>query len=84
MTVAGADADGVAADIDGTVLAQCSPTPTGPWTTCTQSQVASAPAVSLTADNQLTWIDAVAYVRLKWTSGTELSRAKAWLNLLDD
>ncbi|MDD2898985.1 MAG: hypothetical protein PHI31_09760 [Desulfuromonadaceae bacterium] len=85
LTVSGVNLAGTAfQNMSGTVLAQCGPSPTGPWSTCTQSQVASAPAVSLTANNQLTWSDAVTYVRLKWTSGTVATKLKAWLNLLDN
>lgn len=89
LTVSGATVESTAAavtfdNMSGTVIAQCAPSTTGPWSTCTQSQVASAPAVSLTANNQLTWSDAVAYVRLQWTAGTVKKKFKAWFNWTDN
>lgn len=70
--------------MSGTGLVQCAPSTNGPWSTCTQSQVASAPAVSLTANNQLTWSDAVAYIRFKWTASTTGQKVKAFLNWLEN
>ena len=71
-------------NMSGTLIVQCAPTASGPWATCTQSQVASAPAVSLTANNQLSWADAVSYIRLKWTASTLGTKLKAWLNWIED
>ena len=73
-------------NMSGTLIAQCGPTSSGPWSTCTQSQVASAPAVSLTTNNQLSWKDAVAYVRIKWTASANATgqKIKAWLNWNED
>jgi len=71
-------------NMSGTLITQCAPTSSGPWATCTQSQVASAPAVSLTANNQLTWADSVPYIRLKWTGSTTGQKIKAWLNWMEN
>jgi len=66
-------------NMSGTVIAQCAPTSTGPWSTCIANDYAQT-AASLTANNQFTWSDAVAYVRLKWTAATSGQKIKAWFN----
>lgn len=71
-------------NMSGTAIVQCAPSTNGPWSTCTQAQVASAPTVSLTANNQLTWSDAVSYVRFKWTASTTGQKVKAFLNWVEN
>lgn len=66
-------------NMSGTVIAQCAPTDTGPWSTCIANGYGQT-AASLTANNQFTWSDAVAYVRLKWTAATTGQKIKAWFN----
>lgn len=66
-------------NMSGTVIAQCAPTDSGPWSTCIANDYAQTD-VSLTANNQFTWSDAVAYVRLKWTAATTGQKIKAWFN----
>jgi len=84
MTVSGVTLGSNASSItyknmSGTVVAQCAPTSTGPWSTCIAGDYAQT-AASLTANNQFTWSDAVAYVRLKWTAATSGQKIKAWFN----
>ena len=70
-------------NMSGTLLVQCAPTTNGPWSTCVANDYAQT-AVSKTTNGTLTWKDAVAYVRLKWTSGTVGTKIKAWLNWNDN
>lgn len=70
-------------NMSGTIIAQCGPTSSGPWTTCNQGQSSAGADVSLTANDTMSWRDVVSYVRLKWTAGTLGTKIKAWLNLSD-
>lgn len=69
-------------NMSGTMIAQCAPTSSGPWSTCVANDYAQT-AVSRTTNGLFTWSDAVAYVRFRWTSGTVGGKLKAWLELLD-
>lgn len=66
-------------NMSGTVLIQCAPTASGPWSTCIANDYAQT-AISRTTNGIFTWSDAVAYVRLHWTAGTVGGKLKAWLN----
>jgi hypothetical protein len=67
-------------NMSGTLLAQCAPAATGPWSTCVLNNYAQT-AVSATTNGSFTWRDISSYVRFKWTSGTVGGKLKAWLNL---
>lgn len=66
-------------NMSGTLLVQCGPTASGPWSTCIANDYAQT-AVSRTTNGIFTWSDAVAYIRLNWTAGTVGTKLKAWLN----
>lgn len=66
-------------NMSGTVIAECAPTDTGPWSTCIANDYAQTD-VSRTTNGVFTWGDAVAYVRLKWTAATTGTKLKAWFN----
>ena len=66
-----------AAALSGTVLVQCGPTSSGPWSTCLNNNYAQT-AVSTTANGTLTWRDAAAYIRVSWAKTA--GRVKVWLN----
>ena len=83
LTVSGVDLAGTGfKNMSGTVVAQCGPSPTGPWSTCLANDYAQT-SISRTTNGLFTWSDAVAYVRLQWTSGTVGGKLKAWLNLIE-
>lgn len=87
MTVTGATLNSNAAsqtfkNMSGTVLIECAPTSSGPWSTCVANDYAQT-AVSRTTNGTFTWSDAIAYVRLKWTAGTVGTKMKAWLNWVE-
>lgn len=67
-------------NMSGTVIAQCAPTSTGPWSTCIANDYAQT-AVSKTTNGSFTWRDFSSYIRFQWTSGTVGGKLKAWLNL---
>lgn len=66
-------------NMSGTVIAECAPSSSGPWTAAVANDYAQT-AVSRTTNGIFTWTDAAAYVRLKWTSGTKGGKLKAWFN----
>lgn len=68
-------------NMSGTLVAECGPTSSGPWTTCKQAQSSGGADVSITSNGHITWRDVVSYIRLKWTGGTVGTKLKAWLNL---
>lgn len=70
-------------NMSGTALVQCAPTSSGPWSTCVANDYAQT-AVSKTTNGTMTWSDAVAYIRLQWTSSTVGTKLKAYLNWLDN
>lgn len=70
-------------NMSGTAIVQCAPTSSGPWSTCIANDYAQT-AVSLTANNQITWSDAVAYIRFKWTAATTGTKLKAFLNWIEN
>lgn len=70
-------------NMSGTVLVQCGPTSSGPWSTCIANDYAQT-AVSRTTNGIFTWADAAAYIRLQWTGGTLGTKLKAWLNWLEE
>lgn len=78
QTLASNNAVPVYKNMSGTVVAQCGPTSSGPWVTCTDRSYAQT-AASVTTNTTFTWDDAATYVRLKWTSGTVGGKLKAWL-----
>jgi len=69
-------------NMSGTVLAQCGPTSSGPWSTCVANDYAQT-AVSRTTNGTFTWSDAAAYVRLYWTGGIVGGKLKAWFNWIE-
>jgi len=69
-------------NMSGTVIAQCAPTSSGPWSTCVANDYAQT-AVSRTTNGLFTWSDAVAYIRLQWTSGTVGGKLKVWLDWIE-
>lgn len=69
-------------NMSGTVVAECGPTSSGPWSTCVASDYAQT-AVSKTTNGTMTWSDAVAYIRLKWTAATTGHKLKAWFNWVE-
>jgi hypothetical protein len=79
VTLGSSPSDITFKNMSGTVLAQCAPTSTGPWSTCIANDYAQT-AASRTTNGAFTWSDATAYVRLHWTSGTIGGKLKAWLN----
>lgn len=70
-------------NMSGTLVAQCAPTSTGPWSTCVANDYAQT-AVSKTTNGSFSWSDISSYVRLQWTGGTVGGKLKAWLNYLKD
>jgi hypothetical protein len=66
-------------NMSGTVIAECAPADSGPWSTCIANDYAQT-AASRTTNGTFTWSDAVAYVRLKWTAATTGHKLKAWFN----
>lgn len=66
------------AALSGTVLVECGPTASGPWTTCNQSQSSAGADVTTTANDTITWMDANAYIRASWAKTAGL--VKVWLN----
>lgn len=83
LTVSGVNLAGNAfKNMSGTLLAQCGPSDTGPWSTCIANDYAQT-AISRTTNGIFTWSDSVAYVRLQWTSGTKGGKLKAWLQSLE-
>ena len=83
LTVSGVNLAGTGfKNMSGTVIAQCGPSDTGPWSTCVANDYAQT-AISRTTNGTFTWSDAVAYVRLHWTSGTVGGKLKAWLNMVE-
>ena len=65
-------------NMSGTVLAECSQDG-NVWVTCIANDYAQT-AASRTTNGIFTWSDAIAYVRLKWTSGTLGGKLKAWFS----
>lgn len=63
--------------LSGTVLVECAPTSSGPWTTCTANDYAQT-AVSMTANGNMTFTNAAAYIRASWAKTAGL--VKVWLN----
>lgn len=70
-------------NMSGTLLAQCAPTSSGPWSTCVANDYAQT-AASKTTNGSFTWSDVTSYVRLHWTSGTVGGKLKAWFNYLQE
>lgn len=66
-------------NMSGTILVQCAPTSSGPWSTCVANDYGQT-ATSKTTNGTFTWSDAAAYIRLQWTAGTVGTKIKAWLN----
>lgn len=64
-------------NMSGTVVAQCAPTSSGPWSTCIANDYAQT-AISRTTNGIFTWADAFPYVRFQWTAGTVSTTLKAW------
>jgi hypothetical protein len=84
LTVSGATLGSNASSItfqnmSGTVLAECAPATTGPWATCVANDYAQT-AASKTTNGSITWSDAAAYVRMKWTAGTVGTKLKSYFN----
>lgn len=78
VTVQGvAVADHTDAALSGTVLVECAPTASGPWTTCTSNEYAQTP-ISLTSNGNMTFTNASAYIRASWAKTAGL--VKVWLN----
>lgn len=69
-------------NMSGTLVAQCGPTASGPWSTCIANDYGQT-AVSKTTNGSFSWSDISNYVRLQWTSGTIGGKLKAWLNFSD-
>lgn len=63
--------------LSGTVLLECAPTASGPWTTCIANDYAQT-AVSMTANGNMTVTNAAAYIRASWAKTAGL--VKVWLN----
>lgn len=82
-TSLGAGGLGAFKNMSGTIIAQCAPTASGPWSTCVANDYAQT-AVSRTTNGQFTWTDISNYVRLKWTAGTVETAIKAWLTFIKD
>ena len=59
----------------GTLLVQCGPTASGPWTTCVQED---GTAVTGTSSYILSWVDASAYIRASWARTT--GKISTWFN----
>ena len=79
--VSGVDLAGTAfKNMSGTVIAQCAPTPDGPWVTCVANDYAQT-AVSRTTNGAFTWKEFSSYIRFHWTAGTVGGKLKAWVNL---
>ena len=70
-------------NMSGTLLAQCAPTQTGPWSTCIANDYAQT-AASKTTNGSFTWSDVTSYIRLHWTSGTVGGKLKAWLSYMKE
>lgn len=70
-------------NMSGTLIAQCAPTSSGPWSTCVANGYAQT-AASVTTNTSFTWTDVSNYIRLKWTSGTVGGKLKAWLNYISN
>lgn len=91
LTVSGATLNSNASavtykNMSGTLIAQCAPTSSGPWSTCISNENASSgtsQSVSRTTNGVFTWNDAVAYIRLHWTAGTLGTKLKAWFNFIE-
>lgn len=66
-------------NMSGTVIVEGAPTSSGPWTTVIANDYAQT-AVSKTTNGTMTWSDAIAYIRVKWTAATSGQKVKAWLN----
>lgn len=63
--------------LSGTVLVECGPTASGPWTTCTANDYAQT-AVSMTANGNMTFTNAAPYIRASWAKTA--GQVKVWLN----
>lgn len=69
--------------MQGTLVAQCAPSETGPWASCVSNGYAQT-AISMTANGAMTWEDASSYVRFQWTAGATGVKLSAWFNYLDN
>ena len=82
LHVSGTTRAGAFKNMSGTLIAQCAPSTSGPWSTCVANDYAQT-AVSRTTNGSFTWSDVSGYVRLQWTGSTVETWLKAWVSYMD-